>query len=108
MDLGAESRRLALFLICVFLGGNVLVYLLRVTGLEVVFVGSTGVVLVSSGQLRGRGGGGALGTWRFVCKQALEVHLFMSRMGRLAKYHNFFNIGLHVCTSRCGDVVVIF
>ena len=37
------------------------------------------------------------GTWRFVCKQALEVHLFMSRMGRLAKYHNFFNIGLHGC-----------
>ena len=37
------------------------------------------------------------GTWRFVCKQALEVHLFMSRMGRLAKHHNFFNKGLHGC-----------
>ena len=48
------------------------------------------------------------GAWRFDCYQALEVYLFMSRMGRLAKYHNFFNIGLHVCTSRCGDVVVIF
>ena len=37
------------------------------------------------------------GAWRFDCKQALEVYLFMSRMGRLAKYHNFFNKGLHGC-----------
>ena len=37
------------------------------------------------------------GTWRFDCKQVLEVYLSMSRMGRLAKYHNFFNKGLHGC-----------